>query len=46
MLSTWFGLAFTRFKYLIDFQETNTCLFRCNIKEDLSEILPSADQYN
>jgi len=46
MLSTWLGLAFTIFKYLINFQETNTCLFRYNIKSYLSEILPSADRYN
>jgi len=42
MRSTWLGLAFTGFRYLTDFQETNKCWFRHNIKEYLSEIPPSA----
>jgi len=25
MLSTWLGLAFTKFRYLTDFQENNKC---------------------
>jgi len=42
MCATWLGLAFTRFRYLTDFQETNKCLFRHNIKLYLGEILLSA----
>ena len=32
MSTTWLSLAFTRFRYLADFQETKKCLFRHNIK--------------
>jgi len=44
MRSKWLGLAFTRFRYVTDFQENNECSFGHNIKQYLSEILPSADR--